>query len=94
LRLTTASIFSQRAFDSGKGYYSDIIVELEITAERYLSIREKTLITQRKTARRSREEGSTIPAYDRRKFKDDYQMLRALDLLKGWEILKSMQKTR
>jgi carboxyl-terminal processing protease len=26
-------------------------------------------------------------------FKSDYQILRALDLLKGWEILKSMQKT-
>lgn len=103
LRLTTAKYFTPKGRSiQAKGITPDIIVEsLEITAAEKkdtLSIREKDLDNHFSTEdgeEKIEKKDQTSPAYKiDEKFKDDYQMLRALDLLKGWEILKSMQKTR
>ena len=103
LRLTTAKYFTPKGRSiQAKGITPDIIVEsLEITAAEKkdtLSIREKDLDNHFSTEDSEEKVGKKdqpLPAYKiDEKFKDDYQMLRALDLLKGWEILKSMQKTR
>ncbi len=103
LRLTTARYYTPKGRSiQAKGITPDIVVEnLEITsAERKetLSIREKDLenhfentLKEEKGAERKEEK---IPAYKLDdQFKGDYQILRALDLLKGWEILKNMKKT-
>jgi carboxyl-terminal processing protease len=103
LRLTTAKYFTPKGRSiQAKGITPDIIVEsLEITAAEkkdILNIREKDLDNHFSTEDSEEKVGKKdqpLPAYKiDEKFKDDYQMLRALDLLKGWEILKSMQKTR
>ena len=103
LRLTTAKYFTPKGRSiQAKGITPDIIVEsLEITAAEKkdtLNIREKDLDNHFSTEDGEEKIGKKdqpLPAYKLdEKFKDDYQMLRALDLLKGWEILKSMQKTR
>jgi carboxyl-terminal processing protease len=103
LRLTTAKYFTPKGRSiQAKGITPDIIVEsLEITAAEKkdtLNIREKDLDNHFSTEDSEEKVGKKdqpLPAYKiDEKFKDDYQMLRALDLLKGWEILKSMQKTR
>jgi carboxyl-terminal processing protease len=103
LRLTTAKYFTPKGRSiQAKGITPDIIVEsLEITAAEKkdtLNIREKDLDNHFSTEDGEEKVGKKdqpLPAYKiDEKFKDDYQMLRALDLLKGWEILKSMQKTR
>ncbi|MRR55948.1 MAG: S41 family peptidase [Deltaproteobacteria bacterium] len=103
LRLTTAKYFTPKGRSiQAKGITPDIVVEsLEITAAEKkdtLSIREKDLDNHFSTEDgedKIEKKDQPLPAYKiDEKFKDDYQMLRALDLLKGWEILKSMQKTR
>ena len=103
LRLTTAKYFTPKGRSiQAKGITPDIIVEsLEITAAEKkdtLNIREKDLDNHFSTEGSEENVGKKdqpLPAYKiDEKLKDDYQMLRALDLLKGWEILKSMQKTR
>jgi carboxyl-terminal processing protease len=103
LRLTTAKYYTPKGRSiQAKGITPDIIVEsLEITAAEkkdILNIREKDLDNHFSTEDSEEKVGKKdqeLPAYKiDEKFKDDYQMLRALDLLKGWEILKSMQKTK
>jgi carboxyl-terminal processing protease len=103
LRLTTAKYFTPKGRSiQAKGITPDIIVEsLEITAAEKkdtLNIREKDLDNHFSTEDSEEKVGKKdqpLPAYKiDEKLKDDYQMLRALDLLKGWEILKTMQKTR
>ena len=103
LRLTTARYFTPKGRSiQAKGITPDIIVEsMEITSaekKESLNIREKDLenhfengVKEEKGADKKEEKP---PAYKMdEQFKGDYQILRALDLLKGWEILKSMKKT-
>lgn len=103
LRLTTARYFTPKGRSiQAKGITPDIIVEsMEITSaekKESLNIREKDLenhfengVKEEKGAEKKEEKP---PAYKMdEQFKGDYQILRALDLLKGWEILKSMKKT-
>lgn len=103
LRLTTARYFTPKGRSiQAKGITPDIIVEnIEITSterKEPLNIREKDLenhfenaMKEEKGAERKEEK---VPAYKLDdQFKGDYQILRALDLLKGWEILKNMKKT-
>jgi carboxyl-terminal processing protease len=102
LRLTTAKYYTPKGRSiQAKGITPDIVVEsLEITAAEKkdtLSIREKDLenhfATEGSEEKADKKE-QKLPAYKMdEQFKGDYQILRALDLLKGWEILKSMQKT-
>ncbi|MDD2336649.1 MAG: S41 family peptidase [Geobacteraceae bacterium] len=102
LRLTTAKYYTPKGRSiQAKGITPDIVVEsLEITAAEKkdtLSIREKDLENHFATEGSEEQVGKKDqkqPAYKMdEQFKGDYQILRALDLLKGWEILKSMQKT-
>ncbi len=102
LRLTTAKYYTPNGRSiQAKGITPDIVVEsLEITAAEKkdtLSIREKDLENHFATEGTEEKPGNKVqkqPAYKiDEQFKGDYQILRALDLLKGWEILKSMQKT-
>ena len=102
LRLTTAKYYTPKGRSiQAKGITPDIVVEsLEITAAEkkdILSIREKDLdnhIATEGSEEKIEKKDQKLPAYKMdEQFKSDYQILRALDLLKGWEILKSMQKT-
>jgi len=102
LRLTTAKYYTPKGRSiQAKGITPDIVVEsLEITAAEKkdtLSIREKDLenhIATEGSEEKIGKQDQKLPAYKMdEQFKGDYQILRALDLLKGWEILKSMQKT-
>lgn len=102
LRLTTAKYYTPKGRSiQAKGITPDIIVEsLEITAAEKkdtLSIREKDLenhIATEGSEEKIGKQDQKLPAYKMdEQFKGDYQILRALDLLKGWEILKTMQKT-
>lgn len=102
LRLTTAKYYTPKGRSiQAKGITPDIVVEnLEITAaekKEALSIREKDLENHFETETgeaKPVKKDQTAPAYKLdEQFKGDYQILRALDLLKGWEILKTMQKT-
>lgn len=103
LRLTTAKYYTPKGRSiQAKGITPDIVVEsLEITAAEKkdtLSIREKDLENHFATEGTEEKPGNNKvqkqPAYKMdEQFKGDYQILRALDLLKGWEILKNMQKT-
>jgi len=105
LRLTTARYFTPKGRSiQAKGITPDIIVEsLEITAaekKESLSIREKDLENHFESSDKEEKgkdadrKDEKAPAYKMdEQFKGDYQVLRALDLLKGWEILKNMKKT-
>jgi carboxyl-terminal processing protease len=102
LRITTAKYYTPKGRSiQAKGITPDIVVEnLEITAaekKEILSIREKDLDNHFETEggeQKDSKKEQKLPAYKiDEQFKGDYQILRALDLLKGWEILKSMQKT-
>jgi carboxyl-terminal processing protease len=101
LRLTTAKYYTPKGRSiQAKGITPDIVVEsLEITAAEkkdLLSIREKDLdnhIATEGSEEKIEKKDQKLPANKMdEQFKSDYQILRALDLLKGWEILKSMQK--
>lgn len=102
LRLTTAKYYTPKGRSiQAKGISPDIVVEnLEITAaekQESLSIREKDLENHFETEGGEGASGKKeqkAPAYKLDdQIRGDYQILRALDLLKGWEILKSTQKT-
>jgi carboxyl-terminal processing protease len=105
LRLTTARYFTPKGRSiQAKGITPDIVVEnLEITAAEkkdVLSIREKDLENHFETAskeekrekEKKKEEKPPTSKMDEQ-IKGDYQLLRALDLLKGWDILKKVNKT-
>jgi carboxyl-terminal processing protease len=99
LRLTTARYFtpSGRSIQA-KGISPDIIVErLELTSTEKnegMHIREKDLENHFETDQNEpkvEKKTEKIPPYKSDdQIKGDYQLLRALDLLKGWDILKKM----
>ncbi len=98
LRLTTARYYtpSGRSIQA-KGISPDIVVEnMELTAtdkKDGLHIREKDLENHFEMGEKeepgAEKKNEKTPAYKTdEQFKSDYQVLRALDLLKGWDILK------
>ena len=100
LRLTTARYFtpSGRSIQA-KGISPDILVEkIELTGtekKEGMHIREKDLENHFETAGKESGEEKKIeklPPYKTdEQVKSDYQILRALDLLKGWNIFKKME---
>jgi carboxyl-terminal processing protease len=102
LRLTTARYFtpSGRSIQA-KGISPDIIVErIELTTtekKEGMLIREKDLENHFETGEKEPVEEKKvekIPPYKSDELiRNDYQILRALDLLKGWDILKKMERT-
>ena len=100
LRLTTARYFTPNGRSiQAKGITPDIVVEQkELTSvqkKEVMHIREKDLENHFETDDgKDSKDGKTdskLPAYKTDEIiKTDYQILRALDLLKGWEILKSV----
>jgi carboxyl-terminal processing protease len=101
LRLTTARYYTPKGRSiQAKGITPDIVVEnLEITAREkkdLLNIREKDLENHFETesgeGKQEKKEEKLAGYKTDDLVKGDYQLLRALDLLKGWDILKKMQK--
>jgi len=101
LRLTTARYYtpSGRSIQA-KGITPDIIVEkIELAATEKkdgVHIREKDLENHFENDKKEStvEKADTLPLYKTdEQVKNDYQILRALDLLKGWEILKKVMVT-
>lgn len=102
LRLTTARYFtpSGRSIQA-KGITPDIVVEkieLASTAEKKdsMHLREKDLENHFENDKKepASEKSDSLPLYKTdEQVKSDYQILRALDLLKGWEILKKVMVT-
>jgi carboxyl-terminal processing protease len=99
LRLTTARYYTPNGRSiQAKGISPDIIVErVELTTtdkKEGLHIREKDLENHFETdqvERKEKKKEESIPPYKiDEQIKGDYQILRALDLLKGWDILKKM----
>jgi len=102
LRLTTARYFTPKGRSiQAKGITPDIVVEnLEITTTEKkdpLNIREKDLDnhfeSDTKEDKGAKKQEKPVAYKMDEQIKGDYQILRALDLLKGWEILKNMRKT-
>jgi len=99
LRLTTARYFtpSGRSIQA-KGISPDIIVDsIELTAaekKEGMHIREKDLENHFESGDEEKaveKKGEKLPPYKTdAQVRSDYQILRALDLLKGWEIMKKM----
>jgi carboxyl-terminal processing protease len=98
LRLTTAKYFtpSGRSIQA-KGITPDIAVErIELAStekKESMHLREKDLENHFENDKKepSSEKSETLPLYKTdEQVKNDYQLLRALDLLKGWEILKKV----
>lgn len=99
LRLTTARYYtpSGRSIQA-KGITPDITVEkieLAATTEKKdgMHLREKDLENHFENDKKEAvsEKTATLPLYKTdEQVKNDYQILRALDLLKGWEILKKV----
>lgn len=102
LRLTTARYYTPNGRSiQAKGITPDIIVEraeIQPAERKDGHIREKDLENHFESGEKAgegddkavKEKGATIKGDDQ--LKGDYQVLRALDLLKGWEILKTMNK--
>lgn len=98
LRLTTAKYFtpSGRSIQA-KGITPDIVVErieLDVKEKKEsMHLREKDLENHFENDKQvpTTEKPETLPLYKTDdQVKNDYQLLRALDLLKGWEILKKV----
>jgi carboxyl-terminal processing protease len=102
LRLTTARYYtpSGRSIQA-KGITPDIVVEkieLAATTEKKdaMHLREKDLENHFENDKKEpvTEKTDSLPLYKTdEQVKNDYQILRALDLLKGWEILKKVMVT-
>ena len=101
LRLTTAKYFtpSGRSIQA-KGITPDIVVErIELAStekKESMHLREKDLENHFENNKKelSTEKKDSLPLYKTdEQVKNDYQLLRALDLLKGWEILKKVMVT-
>jgi carboxyl-terminal processing protease len=102
LRLTTARYYtpSGRSIQA-KGITPDIVVEkieLAATGEKKdsMHLREKDLENHFENDKKEpvSEKSESLPPYKTdEQVKNDYQILRALDLLKGWEILKKVMVT-
>jgi carboxyl-terminal processing protease len=106
LRLTTARYYTPKGRSiQAKGITPDIIVErLELPKENtekkeFLHIREKDLERHFENEDKGGEQGGSkkdekkeksTPQKPEDALKNDYQAMRALDLLKGWDILKTM----
>lgn len=98
LRLTTAKYFtpSGRSIQA-KGITPDIVVErIELAAtekKESMHLREKDLENHFENDKKepSTDKADAQPLYKTdEQVKNDYQLLRALDLLKGWDILKKV----
>lgn len=104
LRLTTARYFTPNGRSiQAKGITPDILVEraeIQSAEKKDGHIREKDLENhfesgeQAGEADKKTEKEKTPPIKTDEQLKGDYQVLRALDLLKGWEILKTMNKSK
>jgi len=104
LRLTTARYYTPNGRSiQAKGITPDIVVEraeIQPTEKKDGHIREKDLENHFETSGKVEEDEKKItnekspPLKSDEQLKGDYQVLRALDLLKGWEILKSMNKSQ
>jgi carboxyl-terminal processing protease len=109
LRLTTARYFTPNGRSiQAKGINPDIVVErIELpTTEKKegMHIREKDLENhfedkdeaeaKAKAAKEEKKDEKEAPYKTDEQLKSDYQMLRALDLLKGYSILKKVTSTR
>jgi carboxyl-terminal processing protease len=101
LRLTTARYFtpSGRSIQA-KGITPDIVVEkMELASTEKkdsMHLREKDLENHFENDKKEQpsEKSEALPLYKTDELvKNDYQILRALDLLKGWEILKKVMVT-
>lgn len=106
LRLTTARYYTPNGRSiQAKGITPDIIVEraeIQPTEKKDGHIREKDLENhfesgekvegENKKQEKGLEKGKVPPLKSEEQLKGDYQVLRALDLLKGWEILKTMNR--
>ncbi len=101
LRLTTAKYFtpSGRSIQA-KGITPDIVVErIELAStekKESMHLREKDLDNHFENDKKEQPsvQKETLPLYKTdEQVKNDYQLLRALDLLKGWEILKKVMVT-
>uniref|UniRef100_A0A831U400 S41 family peptidase n=1 Tax=Geobacter metallireducens TaxID=28232 RepID=A0A831U400_GEOME len=102
LRLTTARYYTPNGRSiQAKGITPDIIVEraeIQPAEKKEGHIREKDLENHFEPGEKTgegndkavKEKGAPVKGDDQ--LKGDYQVLRALDLLKGWEILKTMNK--
>jgi carboxyl-terminal processing protease len=100
LRLTTARYYTPNGTSiQATGIIPDILVnpiEIQETKEGML-FREKDLKNHFETPQKSDEK---LPEEDERQmfqlneeYRDDYQLMRALDLLKGWHIFKALDRT-
>lgn len=104
LRLTTARYFTPNGRSiQAKGITPDILVEraeVQSAEKKDGHIREKDLENHFESgekageADKKMEKEKTPPIKTDEQLKGDYQVLRALDLLKGWEILKTMNKSK
>ena len=101
LRLTTARYFtpSGRSIQA-KGITPDIVVEkMELAAtekKESMHLREKDLENHFESDKKAQpaEKTDVLPLYKTdEQVRNDYQILRALDLLKGWDILKKVMVT-
>lgn len=100
LRLTTARYYTPKGRSiQAKGITPDIEVEqVEVQAtekKNLLHIREKDLEHHFESEDKEpvvEEKKDKKPVKQDDQLKSDYQLIRALDLLKGWEILKKMNK--
>jgi len=98
LRLTTAKYFTPSGQSiQAKGITPDIVVEsIELAVKEKkesMHLREKDLENHFENGKKesSAEKNETLPLYKTdEQVKNDYQLLRALDLLKGWDILKKV----
>lgn len=104
LRLTTARYFtpSGRSIQA-KGITPDIVVEraeIQSTEKMEGHIREKDLENHfdsdskdgSDNKQKGTDKGASAASKVDEQLKSDYQVMRALDLLKGWEILKTISK--
>jgi carboxyl-terminal processing protease len=101
LRLTTARYFTPKGTSiQAKGISPDIEVKpLEIhEAAEGLTVREQDLRNHIDTPESPREQTPPVPGVEpenatlREQDQKDYQLLRALDLLKGWQIFNSLKR--
>lgn len=102
LRLTTARYYTPNGRSiQAKGITPDIIVEraeIQPTEKKDGHIREKDLENHFESGEKvegedkKTDKGKSPAARSDDQLKGDYQVLRALDLLKGWEILKTMNR--
>lgn len=95
LRLTTARYYTPRGTSiQAKGIMPDIevqAIELNDVAEG-VRLREKDLKNHFETGKPSVTEPNGSEQLMEEAFKKDYQLMRALDLLKGWQVFQTMQK--